>query len=517
MLFRKINRVNRPTNGTFRTAAPSVPVPDTRLGDLAESSPKLDSPAWEQVRDRFRQIWGYADFRSPQGEIVAGLLAHHDTLTVMPTGAGKSVCFQLPALMSQGLTLVVSPLVALMENQVQDLQRKHLPAALLHSEMPAHQRKQTLRSLQQHQLRLLYLSPETLLSTQVWNILCDPTLIINGLMVDEAHCLVQWGTTFRPVYRRLGTVRPALAQTNPPGHPMAIAAFTATADPQTQQMIREVLDLRSPQVFSLSPYRPNLHLSVKIAWSPQDRRQRLRQFIQAHPDQSGLVYVRTRRDSEALADWLTQQGIATAAYHAGLGATVRRPIEQAWLSDRLQCVICTSAFGMGIDKPDVRWIVHVHPPALLSEYVQEIGRAGRDGDPSEALLLVSEPTGWLDSSDRQRQRYFEQQGRSQYQTAQRFLKTLPETGDVNTVARSHRDGAIALAILHSTGQLTWTDPFHYRLHPQASIQAPPEVFGSKQVQRYQQTRHCRWAFLLQQFGVPDSSDFRCGRCDRCQS
>lgn len=370
------------------------------------------SVQWRQICDRLQQIWGYDRFRPPQGEIVQTLLTQQDALVVMPTGGGKSICFQLPALMETGLTLVVSPLVALMENQVQELRQRRLPAALLHSELPAQQRRQILWLLEHQRLRLLYLSPETLFSQAVWERLTLPQLKINGLILDEAHCLVQWGDTFRPAYRRLGAVRPALLKPKPDGTKMALAAFTATADPVAQQTLQTVLNLQQPQVFLHSPYRPNLQLAVQLTWTPRGRRQQLQQFIQARAKTSGLVYVRTRRDSETLADGLKQQGYRTAAYHAGLSAAERRQIEAAWLSGDLIFVICTSAFGMGINKPDVRWVVHFHAPLLLSEYVQEVGRAGRDGKLAEALTLISEPTGWLDCDDRQRQQFFSSSGRN---------------------------------------------------------------------------------------------------------
>ncbi|MBE9182558.1 ATP-dependent DNA helicase RecQ, partial [Oculatella sp. LEGE 06141] len=322
---------------------------------------------WSQVQATFQQIWGYSDFRSPQGEIVRSLLTGQDALIVMPTGGGKSICFQLPALMRSGLTLVVSPLVALMENQVQELQERQLPAALLHGERSTVERRQTLWALEKQRLRLLYLSPETLLSEAVWQRLCQPHLKINGLVLDEAHCLVQWGDTFRPAYRRLGAVRPALLRAKPPGTQMAIAAFTATADPQAQQTIRQVLQLQQPYLSLQNPYRANLALAVQTVWTPRGRRQQLLRVLRAHPNQSGLVYVRTRRDGEELADWLRQQGFKTVAYHAGLSPKERRQVEAEWMADRLQFVVCTSAFGMGINKPNVRWVVHFHAPVLLSE------------------------------------------------------------------------------------------------------------------------------------------------------
>lgn len=471
--------------------------------------------AWNQVQAKFQQIWGYSDFRSPQGEIVQSLLSGQDALVVMPTGGGKSICFQLPALLQTGLTLVVSPLVALMENQVQELRQRQLPAALLHSELPAHQKRQTLWTLERQQLRLLYLSPETLLNAAVWKVLSQPHLQINGIILDEAHCLVQWGDTFRPAYRRLGMVRPALLKTKPPGTQMAIAAFTATADPKAQQTIQQVLQLQHPQTFLLNPYRENLHLSVKIAWTPRDRRQQLLKFIQARPKTAGLVYVRTRRDGEALAEWLQQQGCRTAAYHAGLSSGDRRQLEAAWMGGEMPFVICTSAFGMGINKPDCRWVVHYHAPVLLSEYVQEVGRAGRDGKLAEALALVSEPTGLLDAEDRQRQQFFLNKVRSQQQKAQQLARQLPKQGSVDEVARQFKDGAIALSMLHSAGQLTWQDPFHYAILPGSTQSHLDPCTAAHQMTQYLKTRNCRWRFLLNAYGFGAEAQQDCGKCDRC--
>ena len=468
--------------------------------------------AIERVQAKLQQVWGYTNFRPPQGEIVQALLARQDALVVMPTGGGKSICFQLPALLETGLTLVVSPLVALMENQVQELQQRRLPVALLHSELASQQTRKTLWLLETQKLRLLYLSPETLLSRSVWERLCRPELVINGLILDEAHCLVQWGDSFRPAYRRLGAVRPALLAQKPKASQIAIAAFTATADPQAQTTIQQVLGLQSPQVFLHSPYRANLYLGMQIAWSPRGRRQQLWRFIQTHPG-SGLVYVRTRAASEELAGWLLQQGYKTAAYHAGLGAEARRQIEADWLAGRLPCVICTSAFGMGINKPDVRWVVHFHLPLLLSEYVQEVGRAGRDGKSARALALVSEPTGWLDSEDRQRQQFFQTQMRQQQQRAQTLVQQIPTAGEVTAVTRQFRQAEMALALLHSAGQLTWLDPFHYQIAPKARVPLA-EATAHQQMERYLRSHSCRWNSLLDAFGFGSGSD--CGHCDRCR-
>ncbi|WP_414530511.1 RecQ family ATP-dependent DNA helicase [Nodularia chucula] len=480
------------------------------------NTPELNS--WQAVRTTFKQIWGYDDFRPPQGEIVRSLLAKKDALIILPTGGGKSICFQLPALLQTGLTLVVSPLVALMENQVQELLQRQQKAALLHNELSTYQRRTILQNLEKQQLRLLYLSPETLLSPPVWEKLCNPTLQINGLILDEAHCLVQWGDTFRPAYRRLGAVRPALLKTKPPGTKISIAAFTATADPAAAKTIQTVLELQQPEIFRLNPYRPNLYPTVRIAWTPRSRKQQLLKFIQNHPQQSGLIYVRTRKDSENLAVWLAEMGYITASYHAGLGAAERRGIEAKWLSGKMPFVICTCAFGMGINKSDVRWIVHFHAPHLMSEYIQEIGRAGRDGKPADVLSLVSEPTGWLDPEDRQRRQFFTQQMRSQQRTAQQLVKRLPQQGEINAVKRQFRDADIALAVLHSSGQLKWVDPFHYTIESGGKYQLGTQSQAAQQMYQYLYTRKCRWQFLLNAFGFDkEAANWRCGHCDNCRN
>ncbi len=475
------------------------------------------SQAWQDARAAFQQIWGYDDFRPPQGEIVRCLLQKRDALVVMPTGGGKSICFQLPALLQTGVTLAISPLVALMENQVQELRDRRLNAASLHGELSKSQKRQTLQRLDQNRLRLLYLSPETLLSPPIWERLCQPHIPINGLILDEAHCLVQWGDTFRPTYRRLGAIRSALLKVKPTGTQIAIAAFTATADPRAQSIIRQTLKLRQPQQFLINPYRANLHLSVRRTCTPKSRQNALLHFIQARSPQSGLVYVRTRRDSEELAEWLHDLGYPVRAYHAGLSPDLRRAIETDWIGGEIQFTVCTSAFGMGINKPDCRWVIHYQAPALLSEYVQEVGRAGRDGQPAEALTLASEPTGWLDPQDKQRRKFLLERLRSQYRRARQLARQLPQRGNVSEAIRQYPDGAIALSLLHSAGQLRWRDPFHFEIDRSISPKPPTAFAAYSQLEQYLKTRDCRWRFLLRAFGFQREAERlqRCGSCDNC--
>ncbi|WP_017300195.1 RecQ family ATP-dependent DNA helicase [Nodosilinea nodulosa] len=474
------------------------------------------SVAWGEVRRTFQQIWGYSDFRPPQDAIVRALLEHRDVLVVLPTGGGKSICFQLPALLQSGLTLVVSPLVALMENQVQELREKALPAATLHSQLPPPQRRKTLQALERQELRLLYVSPETLLSSPVWERLCQPNLRLNGLILDEAHCLVQWGETFRPAYRRLGAVRQALLAIRPPGSTLPIAAFTATADPAAQTILRQVLQLQSPQVVRLNPHRSNLTLRVKAVVSEGQRKSALQQYLSQHPEQAGLVYVRTRKDSEALAQKLGDR-YRVAPYHAGLSSRDRRQTEADWMADKLQFVVATSAFGMGVNKSSTRWVVHYQAPCTITEYVQEVGRAGRDGNAAEALTLVSEPTGWLEPGDRQRTNFFESQTQILQQKAQRLIGQIPPSGDVRDIAQQFEHGAISLSWLHSAGQLEWVSPFQYQLT--ASPQPPSglQASASQQMHQFLHSRQCRWQSLLVAFGFRTEAQRlgNCGHCDNC--
>lgn len=477
------------------------------------------STDWQQVKASFKKIWGYDDFRPPQGEIIKSLLDKKDALIVMPTGGGKSICFQLPALLQTGLTLIISPLVALMENQVQELQELQLPAALIHSQLMPQQRRKTLSLVQQNQLRLLYLSPETLLSSPVWSVISQPHVQINGLILDEAHCLVQWGDTFRPAYRRLGAIRSTLLKLKPKGTKIAIAAFTATANPDAQETIKQVLQLQKPQQFLLSPYRSNLELNIKTVCTPKGRQQQLIQFIQSRKNQTGLIYARTRKDCEQLAQWLQTENYSTVAYHAGLSSEERRKIEKDWLQEKIKFVVCSSAFGMGINKSNVRWVCHFQAPFLLSEYIQEVGRAGRDGKPAIALTIISELTGFFYPEDKQRQKYLIENLEKQYQSANQLIKKLPATGNIETLSEQFKNSAIALSILHAQGRLIWHNPFDYEiLSKPAKLNQDQNSKAIQQMNQYLKTRDCRWKFLLQSFGFNLDNQFkRCGHCDRCKS
>ncbi len=467
---------------------------------------------WEKVRAKFKQVWGYDDFRPPQGEIIANLLDGQDSLIILATGGGKSICFQLPALLQYGLTLVVSPLVALMEDQVQDLKKRSLPAATIHSNLSKSDRWEVLKDF--FYLRLLYLSPETLFSPPVWDRLCHPKLRIAGIMLDEAHCLVQWGDTFRPAYRRLGVLRPALlAQKNENHPPIPVAAFTATADPIVQTELIACLNLQTPQIILTSPYRGHLGLHVETCFSNKGRKERSVKYLNEKKGQTGLVYVRTRKDSEELAEWFNQQGFSCLSYHGGMIPKERRQIEQEWLNGKCQFVVCTSAFGVGINNPETRWVLHFQSPLTIAEYVQEVGRAGRDGRPAHALMLVS---GMLDNTDESRYKFFLDQQRKIVQKAKQILPRLPRKGTHEEVIRIDRDGGIVLGLLHRSGKLVWHDPFNYEILPGNHTLPDVGETGTQQMKDFIMTKKCRWSFLMAVFGFTQEAETtRCGICDNC--
>lgn len=472
------------------------------------------------IKSELQKYWGYDDFRYPQGEIIQTLLTGKDALVIMPTGWGKSLCFQLPALLKTGLTLVVSPLIALMENQVWELREKRLKAALLHSQIDKNKRNQVFHSIVKQQLRLLYLSPETLLSSAVWSVICQPQIEINGLILDEAHCLAQWSESFRPAYRRLGAIRHTLSKLKSNQNQIAIAAFTATADRETQTIIKDSLKLKNPQQFIINPYRQNLKLKIKISWTPKGKKKQLINFIKTHQKQSGLIYVRSRKTSELLANLLQEIGYKNSAYHAGLNALERRKIETKWLKEEIQFVVCTSAFGMGINKSNLRWICHYQAPLLLSEYIQEIGRGGRDGQLTETLTLVSEPTGIFNSEDQKLRQFFLQQLSQKYQKALAISTQIPSSGNLINLQQKFPNYELYLAILNSANQLIWHDPFSYQITNKVTSKSIQNLMArqtklSQKTKEFLYTKQCRWQFLLHTFGFNQSNNFRCGHCDNC--
>ena len=330
-----------------------------------------------QLKETLKKYFGYDEFRPLQQEIIADALAGRDVFALLPTGGGKSLCFQLPALLRDGVTIVVSPLIALMKDQVDALWTSGIAATFLNSTLAANEARERFRGLHRNEFRLLYVAPERLMmenfleSALNWN--------IGQIAIDEAHCISEWGHDFRPEYRELKKLRTQFPE-------VPIMALTATATKRVRNDIVKQLKLRQSRCYIASFNRPNLTYRVLPKSSAY---QQVLDFVRARPNESGIVYCASRKSSDALAEKLTRDGIKALPYHAGMEPKERTRHQEAFLRDDVRVITATIAFGMGINKPNVRYIIHHDLPKNIEGYYQETGRAGRDGLPSECVLLFS--------------------------------------------------------------------------------------------------------------------------------
>lgn len=334
------------------------------------------SPTLDQAREVLRQTFGHADFRGLQAQVITEALEGRSALAVLPTGGGKSLCYQIPSIVRPGLGLVVSPLIALMTDQVAGLQQSGVAAARLDSNISLDERSETWRRIEQGELDLLYVSPEGLMAGAMLDRLRRTPLAL--IAIDEAHCVSQWGHDFRPEYRMLGR----LAEMFPDVPRLAV---TATADNRTREDIRAELRLEGCEEFVDSFARPELALSAER--KRPGSKNRVVELVMERPNRSGVIYAGSRDGTEALAKTLQEAGVPALAYHAGLDKQVRADRLEEFLEADAAVMVATIAFGMGVDKPDVRFVIHADPPASIEAYWQEIGRAGRDGQPAEGITL----------------------------------------------------------------------------------------------------------------------------------
>ena len=332
----------------------------------------------QQALRMLETYFGYTSFRPAQEAPIASLLRNEDVIGIMPTGAGKSICFQIPALCKAGLTIVFSPLISLMKDQVDGLLVQNIPAALINSTLTQAEFNKTMYEVRSGKIKLLYIAPERLGSNFFCNVL--RALPIAQVIVDEAHCISEWGHDFRPSYRLIGEWLNSL-----PKRPI-VGAFTATATKYVENDIKKLLGLDTANVYVTGFDRPNLSFSVIRTPKRMDY---VVHYVRQHANENGIIYCATRKDVDRVYENLTRAGVKVGHYHGGLSDEVRREMQNAYADDKLQVMVATNAFGMGIDKSNVRYVLHYQMPRNMESYYQEAGRAGRDGAPAECILLYS--------------------------------------------------------------------------------------------------------------------------------
>ena len=338
----------------------------------------MENPYLDEAQSLLKKYYGYPGFRPAQKPVVASLLSGFDTLAVMPTGAGKSICFQVPALVFPGVTLVISPLISLMKDQVDALSEQGVPATFINSQLTAKESSDRLQDIAAGRYKLVYVAPERL-DTNYFQYIIEQQEI-SMVAVDEAHCLSQWGHDFRPSYRQIAPFIAGL-----PRRPL-VSAFTATATPEVKEDIVNLLHLHRPRVHVTGFDRPNLYFEVRRG---VDKKKYIEHYLKTHSKEAGIIYAATRKEVDKLYEHLRKKKFAVGRYHAGLADKERTKAQDDFLYDNVQAIIATNAFGMGIDKSNVRFVIHCNMPKNIEAYYQEAGRAGRDGEPGECILLYS--------------------------------------------------------------------------------------------------------------------------------
>ncbi|MBL7823257.1 MAG: DNA helicase RecQ [Saprospiraceae bacterium] len=333
----------------------------------------------QQKFELLKKYFGYTSFRPQQEAIIQSILNDHDVLVLMPTGGGKSICFQIPALIKSGITLVISPLIALMKDQVESLKANGIAAEFINSSLSPQEEVEITNRCMANQIKLLYVSPEKALSVSAGFLSMLP---VSMIAIDEAHCISQWGHDFRPEYAQLKALRSIFPN-------VPFIALTATADKTTRKDIVQQLALKEPKLFVSSFDRPNFHITVRSNVKEKDKIEEIISFIKAHSQESGIIYCLSRKGTEALAAVLVQSGIQAAYYHAGMNSVDRSHIQEKFIYDEIKIICATIAFGMGIDKSNVRWVIHYNLPKNIEGYYQEIGRAGRDGAAAKTILYYN--------------------------------------------------------------------------------------------------------------------------------
>jgi ATP-dependent DNA helicase RecQ len=473
------------------------------------------------LRRTLRRTFGFRALREGQEEVIRSIIAGRDTLAIMPTGAGKSLCYQLPGAELPGTTVIVSPLISLMKDQVDKLQELGIDAAQVNSTLTAGEESAVLEEIRKEQREFVFVTPERLAQPEFLETL--RTNVIDFFVIDEAHCISQWGHDFRPAYLRLREAIAAL------GNP-TILALTATATPEVVDDIRHQLGREEMEVVDIGVYRENLHFEVIPTPREESKRETLARLL-GEMAGTGIVYVSTIKDCEAVTDHLESLGFSVARYHGRLGARERKRTQDHFMAGKVQVIVATNAFGMGIDKPDIRYVVHYNLPGTLEAYYQEAGRAGRDGEPARCILFYQ-------AEDRNTQIFF-LNGRYPKQEhfvavykalerlgAERRELTAPEVHErASTVALGKV--RVVLATMKDLEMVAEPEPGLYRLtRGGLSTEELEEMAGRyerraetdrdklRRMVLYAQTALCRWKAILEYFGEEPEWQ-RCGHCDNC--